>query len=110
MVIMIVKWFLYALALILTAWLIPGISVSSILSAMIACVIIALINTFIKPVLNLITLPINILTVGIFALVLNALLFMLAAWLTPGIEIDGFLSGLLGSVVFSICSAIISRI
>lgn len=110
MVIMIVKWVLYALALILTAWLIPGISVNGLLSAMIACVVIALINTFIKPVLKLITLPINILTIGLFALILNALLFMLAAWLTPGIEVDSFLSGLLGSVVFSICSAIISKI
>lgn len=58
-----VRWICFALALIFTAWVIPGIEVSSFLSAMFACVIIALINTFVKPVLQLVTLPINFLTV-----------------------------------------------
>ena len=75
-----VRWICFALALIFTAWVIPGIEVSSFLSAMFACVIIALINTFVKPVLQLVTLPINFLTVGLFSFVLNALLLMLAGW------------------------------
>ena len=94
-----VRWICFALALIFTAWVIPGIEVSSFLSAMFACVIIALINTFVKPVLQLVTLPINFLTVGLFSFVLNALLLMLAGWITPGLEVDGFLSALLGSIV-----------
>ncbi len=105
-----VRWICFALALIFTAWLIPGIEVSSIWAAMLACVIIALINAFVKPVIQIITLPINILTIGIFSLVINALLFMLAGWITPGIEVEGFLSALLGSVVFSLLSLGISKI
>ena len=105
-----VRWICFALALIFTAWVIPGIEVSSFLSAMFACVIIALINTFVKPVLQLVTLPINFLTVGLFSFVLNALLLMLAGWMTPGLEVDGFLSALLGSIVLSIFSVGISKI
>ncbi len=105
-----VRWICFALALIFTAWLIPGIEVSSIWAAMLACVIIALINAFVKPVIQIITLPINILTIGIFSLVINALLFMLAGWITPGIEIESFLSALLGSIVFSLLSLGISKI
>ena len=105
-----VRWICFALALIFTAWVIPGIEVSSFLSAMSACVIIALINTFVKPVLQLVTLPINFLTVGLFSFVLNALLLMLAGWITPGLEVDGFLSALLGSIVLSIFSVGISKI
>ena len=105
-----VRWICFALALIFTAWVIPGIEVSSFLSAMFACVIIALINTFVKPVLQLVTLPINFLTVGLFSFVLNALLLMLAGWITPGLEVDGFLSALLGSIVLSIFSVGISKI
>jgi len=105
-----VRWICFALALIFTAWVIPGIEVSSFLSAMFACVIIALINTFVKPVLQLVTLPINFLTVGLFSFVLNALLLMLAGWITPGLEVVGFLSALLGSIVLSIFSVGISKI
>jgi len=105
-----VRWICFALALIFTARVIPGIEVSSFLSAMFACVIIALINTFVKPVLQLVTLPINFLTVGLFSFVLNALLLMLAGWITPGLEVDGFLSALLGSIVLSIFSVGISKI
>lgn len=105
-----VRWICFALALIFTAWLIPGIEVSSIWAAMLACVIIALINAFIKPVIQLVTLPINILTIGIFSLIINALLFMLAGWITPGLEVEGFLSALLGSIVFSLLSLGISKI
>ena len=105
-----VRWICFALAIIFTAWVIPGIEVSSFLSAMFACVIIALINTFIKPVLKLVTLPINFVTIGIFSLVLNALLLMLAGWITPGLEVEGFWSAFFGSIVLSLFSIGISRI
>ena len=105
-----VRWICFALALIFTAWVIPGIEVSSFWSAMFSCVIIALINTFVKPVLQLVTLPINFLTVGLFSFVLNALLLMLAGWITPGLEVEGFLSALLGSIVLSLFSIGISKI
>ncbi len=107
---MIIKWVFFALALMLTAWLIPGISVSSIWAAMFACVIIAIINIFIKPVIMLLTLPVNIVTIGLFTLVINALLFMLAGWIAPGLAVDGFLSALFGSVIFSVLSLIVSKL
>ncbi len=107
---MIIKWVFFALALMLTAWLIPGISVSSIWAAMLACVIIAIINIFIKPVIMLLTLPVNIVTIGLFTLVINALLFMLAGWIAPGLEVDGFFSALFGSAIFSVLSLIVSKL
>lgn len=105
-----VRWICMALALVFTAWLIPGISVNSFLTALLATVIIALINTFIKPLLQIITLPINLVTLGLFTLVINALLFMLAGWITPGLIVNGFWSALLGSLVFSLLSLGISKI
>ena len=105
-----VRWLCFTLALIFTAWIVPGIEVSSFLSAMFACLIIALINAFIKPILLIITLPINLLTVGLFTFVINALLLMLAGWLTPGLEVEGFLSALLGSLMLSLLSLGISKI
>lgn len=105
-----VRWICLALALIYTAWIIPGISINSFLTAMLAAVVIALINAFLKPLLQLITLPINLVTLGLFTLVINALLFMLAGWITPGLIVDGFWSAFLGSIVFSLLSLGISKI
>ena len=104
------RWFLYALLIVFISWIVPGIEVDNFLSAMLVCIIIALINTFIKPILQFITLPITILTLGLFSLVLNALMFMLAGWLAPGFEVEGFLSALLGSVLLSLFSLGISKI
>ena len=92
------------LSVLFVGWLIPGISVANITSAVIAGAVIALVNTFIKPVLILLTLPINILTLGLFILVINALLFMFVAYLVPGIEINGFWSAFWGALVLSILS------
>ena len=105
-----VRWLCFTLALIFTAWIIPGIEIDGFLSAMFACVIIALINAFIKPILLIITLPINLLTIGLFTFIINAFLLMLAGWLTPGLEVEGFLSALLGSLVLSLFSLGISKI
>ena len=105
-----IRWLCYALALIFTSWVVPGIEVSSFLNAMFVAVLIALINTFVKPVLQIITLPVNILTLGLFTLVINALLFMLAGYITPGFEVEGFLSALIGSVILSLFALGISRI
>ena len=104
------RWLLYTLALIFTSWVVPGIEVSSFLNAMFVVVIIALINTFIKPFLQIITLTINILTLGLFSLVINALLLMLAGYITPGFEVEGFLSALFGSIILSLFTLGISRI
>lgn len=108
--ILLLRWLLFALAIIFVAWLVPGIYVDNFQSAMLVIVIIALINIFIRPLIVLITLPINILTLGIFGLVINALLFMLAGYLAPGFGVDGFLSAFLGSIVLSFLGLVINMV
>lgn len=97
-----IKWIIYTLVIIFISWIIPGIEVDNFLSAMIVCLVLGLINTFIKPFLALITLPITFVTFGLFSLILNALMFMLAGWVTPGFEVEGFWSALLGSLILSL--------
>jgi len=99
---LILRWVLFALAVLFVGWLIPGISVENFWSAMIITIVMALINIFIRPLALFITLPINILTLGLFGFVLNALLFLLAGNFVPGVVIDGFWSAFLGSLVLSL--------
>ncbi len=106
--ILLLKWLALALAIMFTGWIIPGITISNFTTALVAAVVIALINLGIKPVLVFLTLPINILTLGIFILVINALLFMFMAYLVHGVEGHGFWSAFLGALVLSILSVGIS--
>ena len=106
--ILLLKWLALALAIMFVGWIIPGITISSFLTALVASAAIALVNIVIKPVLVFLTLPINILTLGLFILVINALLFMFVAYLVPGVEIDGFWSAFWGAVILSILSIGIS--
>ena len=105
-----IRWILSALLIMFIAWLVPGITVSNYLSAMFAVVIIALVNIFIKPLIVFISFPINFLTVGLFGFVINALLFMLAGKITPGLEVESFWSALLGSLLLSVFTPIIADI
>ena len=107
---MFLKWVIYALLIVFVAWIIPGIGVENFLSAMLVCVVIALINIFIRPLVEFISLPVNFLTLGLFSLVINALLLMLAGFITPGFEVDGFLSALLGSILLAILAGAIDKI
>ena len=107
---MFLRWIIYALLVVLTAWIIPGISVSNFISAMLVCIVIALINVFIRPLVEFISLPVNFLTLGLFSLVINALLLMLAGLITPGFVVDGFLSALLGSILLSLFAGLINKI
>ncbi len=106
--VLLLRWILFALAVIFTAWLVPGISVDNFQSAMLVTVIIALINIFVRPLIVFITLPINILTLGIFTLVVNSFLLMLAGYLSPGFEVNGFLSAFLGSIVLAFLALVIN--
>lgn len=106
--VLLLKWLALALAIMFVGWVVPGISVSSFATALIASVVIALVNLVIKPILVFLTLPINILTLGIFILFINALLFMFVAYLIPGVEVDGFWSAFLGALILSILSIGIS--
>jgi len=108
--ILFLRWILFAFAILFVAWVIPGIQVDGFISAMIVCAIMALINILIGPLVRFITLPINILTLGIFGLIINALLFMLAGFLAPGFEVEGFWSALFGSIILSLLSPVINKI
>ena len=102
--VLLLKWLALALSIMFVGWIIPGITISSFLTALIASIVIALVNIVIKPILVFLTLPINILTLGLFILVINALLFMFVAYLIPGVEVDGFWSAFWGAIVLSILS------
>ena len=107
---LLLKWVLYAASLILIAWIVPGITVTGFNIALLAAAVIGLINAVIKPLLILLTLPINILTLGLFTLVINAIVFLLAAKLVSGFQIDGFWAAFIGAFIFSLLSVVISGV
>ena len=99
-----------ALALLASAYVIPGIEVAGVYIALVASLVIGLLNLVVRPVLFMLTLPLTILTFGLFAFILNALLFWFAASFIEGFSVDGFLPALLGSLIVSIASALTSRL
>ena len=103
----IVRWLLLAAALLLVAYLYPGVRISSFGSAMIAAFVLGLFNTLLRPVLVLLTLPVTVITLGLFLFVINALLFYFAASLLQGFQVSGFLAALIGSLIYSLCGMVI---
>ena len=107
---LIVVWLVNTLALVAVAYLMPSVSVASLGSALVAALVLGLVNAVVRPVLVLLTLPVTILTLGLFILVLNGLLFwMVASWL-EGFDVGGFWSGVLGAILFSIVSWLLSAL
>lgn len=94
-------WIVSTVAILLAAYLIPGVEVT-LVGALVLAVVLALINIFIKPIILILTLPINILTLGLFSLVINALLIMLAGAIVPGFSVDNFWVALIFSVVLAL--------
>ena len=107
MFVIIANWFLSGLALYIVSRVIRGIELVDFGSALIAVIIIGLVNALIKPLLLLLTLPINILSLGLFTFVINAFLLLLASNLTPGFQVHGFGTALVGSILFSIVSMLL---
>lgn len=110
MIELIIRWILFALALIITAKIIPGISLGGFVPALWAALAMGIVNIFIRPILLILTLPINLLTLGLFTFVINALMFLLVSKIVPGFTVSGFLAAFLGSLVLSILSIFINRI
>jgi putative membrane protein len=102
-----IHWLTGALALGATAWVVPGVRIESPLALLVAALVLGFLNAILKPVLVILTLPITILTLGIFYLVLNAVVFALAAVLVPGFEVAGFGAAFLGAVIMSLVSMFI---
>jgi putative membrane protein len=98
-------WVLSALAIGIAAYILPGIGVAGVIPALVLALVLAAINTFIKPVLALLTLPLSIMTLGLFSLVLNTLLIMLAAAIVPGVTVASFWSALLFGIILALISA-----
>jgi putative membrane protein len=103
-------WILNAVALLAVTYLLPSIQVSSFGTAMLAALGLGLINTLVRPVLAILTLPLTVLTLGIFYLVLNGLLFWLASALLPGFQVQGFGSALLGALLYGVIAWALSAL
>jgi putative membrane protein len=103
-------WLINAVALIAVAYLMPSITVSSFGAALIAALVLGLVNAVVRPVLVLLTLPVTVLTLGLFIFVLNGLLFWAVAEWVEGFAVGGFWSGVLGAILFSIVSWLLSAL
>ncbi len=103
-------WILNAVALLIVAYILPGITVGSFFSALIAALVLGLLNTLVKPVLVLLTLPITVVTLGLFLLVINALVFWFAGSVLKGFHVEGFWWAMLGALVYSLISGLLSRL
>jgi putative membrane protein len=99
-----------AVAFYLIAMYLPGFHVASFTSALIAALIFGVVNAIVRPLLLLITLPLTVLTLGIFVLVVNALMFWLTAWIAPGVRVDGFGPAFIGAIIMMIVSFLTSQL
>ena len=101
------KWMLSGAALLLVAYLYQGVEVRSFTAALIAALVIGLLNAVVRPVLVFLTLPVTVLTLGLFLFVINALMFWAAASLLDGFEVRGFTAALIGSLLYSLIGMVI---
>ncbi len=105
----ILRLIILAAGIFLAAFLVPGIAVAGYGAAIKAALLLGILNIFIKPVLLLLTLPINILSLGIFTLIINGLLLWLVGTVVAGFTISGFFTAILGSIIISILSILLNR-
>ena len=99
---LIVKWLFSAAALLAVAYIYSGVVVTSFTAALIAAAVLGLLNAVVRPVLVLLTLPVTLVTLGLFLFVINALMFWAAASLLSGLQVTGFVAALIGSVIYSV--------
>ncbi len=103
-----IRWFILTVAILITSYLLDGIHVTGIVSAVLAAAILGILNAFLRPVLIIITLPINILSLGIFTFIINALLLMMVSGVISGFMVHGFWSAVFGSLFISLVSWFLS--
>jgi putative membrane protein len=103
----IIRWVLLAAALLLVAHLYTGVQVASFGAAMIAALVLGLLNTLVRPVLVLLTFPVTLITLGLFLFVINAAMFWAASYLLASFQVAGFVAALIGSVLYSLCAMVI---
>ena len=107
MVKLIVKWLLSAAALLFVAYIYTGVEVRSFTSALAAAFVIGLLNTIVRPILVVLTLPVTVVTLGLFLFVINALMFWAAASVLDGFHVRGFVGALVGSLIYSVIGMVI---
>jgi putative membrane protein len=105
-----INWFISALAIGISAYLIPGVYIDGFVTALVLAVVIGIINITLKPILFFLTLPITILTLGLFALIINALVILLASAIVPGFRIESFFTAIVFSIVLSLVNLILNRL
>jgi len=105
---LLLRWLLNALALLAVAYLYPGVHVESFFAAAMAALALGLANALIRPILVLLTLPVTIITLGLFLFVINAALFWLVAQVIQGFAVQGFLAALVGSILYSLITLLVS--
>ena len=103
----VVRWLLLAAALLLVAQIYSGVVVTSFTAALIAAFVLGLFNALLRPILVLLTLPVTVLTLGLFLFVINALMFYFAASVLDGFNVTGFVAALIGSLLYSLCGLVI---
>jgi putative membrane protein len=101
------KWLLSAIALLFVAYLYSGVQVQTFGAAMVAALVIGLLNAVVRPVLVVLTLPVTLVTLGLFLFVINALMFWAAGSVLDGFHVNGFLSALVGSLIYSLLGVVI---
>ncbi len=106
----IVRVIVNGLALIAVAYLVPGVAVTGFLGAVIAALVLGIVNAVLRPILIILSLPIQIVTLGLFTFIINALLFYLVGKLGIGLVVHGFTAALIGSIVLSIVSWLLSLV
>lgn len=107
---LVLVWVLNAIALLAVAYLYPGVQVQDWLSAAIAALVLGLANTIIKPILVILTLPVTILTLGLFLFVINALLFWGVSNVVTGFHVNGFWAALIGAILYSVIGWLLSML
>jgi putative membrane protein len=105
-----VNWLISSLSILCAAYIIPGVHITDFFTAFVLAIVLGVINAIVKPFLIIFTLPINILTLGLFTLVINAILILLAAKIVPGFKVDGFWWALLFSLTLSLISSFLGNV
>ena len=105
-----ITWIVTSVSLLITAEFFPGITITTANVAIVAAVVLGLINAIVKPILVLFTLPLTIFSLGLFLFVVNAISFSLVAYFTPGFQVNSFLDALFGSIFLSLVSGFLNSI
>lgn len=110
MITIITKVFVIALALVLTAYVLPGVDIAGPYAAIIAAIILGLLNILVRPVLFVLTFPVTLITLGLFTFVINAAMLLLAAHFVDGFTVSGFWIALVASLIVSVISTVINKV